>query len=57
MNLNQPVLPAESLSTEEHSNQLSEAPVESPQLLPEAPRHSTRIKHPTKRLIEDPTWN
>ena len=21
------------------------------------PRHSTRLKHPTRRLIEDPTWN
>jgi len=57
VNLNQPPSPAESPSTEEHPNQSSEAPVESPQPLPEVPRHSTRIKHPTKRLIEDPTWN
>jgi len=57
VNLNQPPSPVESPSTEEHSNQSSEALVESPQLLPEVPRHSTRIKHPTKFLIEDPTWN
>ena len=57
VNLNQPVSPVESPSPEEHSNQSSQAPVESPQQLPEAPRHSTRIKHPTRRLIEDPTWN
>jgi len=57
VNLNQPPSPAESPSTEEHSNQSSEAPVESPKLLPEVPRHSTHIKHLTKRLIEDPTWN
>ena len=25
--------------------------------LPPPPRHSTRVKYPTKRLIEDPTWN
>jgi len=57
VNLKQPVSPVESPSPEGHSNQSSEAPVESPQQLPEAPHHSTRIKHPTRSLIEDPTWN
>ena len=57
VNLDQPVSPVESPLPEEHSNRSSEAPVESPQQLPEAPHHSTRIKHPTRSLIEDPTWN
>ena len=55
VNLNQPVLPVE-LPPQQSLEEPQHSPEELPQQSPDEPRRSTRVKHPTRRLIENPAW-
>ena len=55
VSLNQPVLPAE-LPPQQSPEELQRSPEELPQQSPDEPRRSTCVKHPTRRLIENPAW-